>query len=350
MSEDSMVSGSQAAAAAFVAQGGTGGHSASLVSICLEDGTVGLYHTDGKVVVELVAATESAFEEVELARSLLVGLSMTTGVEPQALLDALLRGRATHHEVLWRYLRSSGHSNSNSSCLTLVGEGQDAINVSASEWATAFERLVPQLNGMLDQWDAILRDAGLTSEVSDSLYVLSGKMVDLLVMDHVKVRHGLDPLLVTKQFPQDLGDGTYAELVAHGRDLVASGAIVFDRSITYDLSLRVFGGDIDCSERVDDIVLCEAGSKASEVRGMCWRGPVFMARDDCLTLLAGDKTLEAHVPDACLDVNGFGLVRISASVVDDEVRVLIQGPGDGQPVMLDDARMPVKGWDDGVRG
>lgn len=350
MSEGSMVSGSQAAAAAFVAQGGTGGHSASLVSICLEDGTVGLYHTDGKVVVEPVAAAESTFKEVELARSLLVGLPVTAGVEPQALLDALLRGRATHHKVLQPYLRSRGHSNSNSSCLTLVGEEQDTINVSASEWVTAFERLMPQLNGMLDQWDATVRDAGLTSEVSDSLYVLSGKMVDLLVMDHVKVRLGFNPLLATKQFPQDLGDGTYSELVAHGRDLVASGAIVFDRSIAYDLSLRVFGGDIDCSERVDDIVLCEAGSKASDVRGMCWLGPVFMARDDCLTLLAGDKTLEVHVPDACFDVNGFGLVRISASVVDDEVCVLVRGLGDVQPVMLDDAKVPVEGWDDGIRG
>lgn len=350
MSEGSMVSGSQAAAAAFVAQGGTGGHSASLVSICLEDGTVGLYHTDGKVVVEPVAAAESTFKEVELARSLLVGLPVTAGVEPQALLDALLRGRATHHKVLQPYLRSRGHSNSSSSCLTLVGEEQDTINVSASEWVTAFERLMPQLNGMLDQWDATVRDAGLTSEVSDSLYVLSGKMVDLLVMDHVKVRLGFNPLLATKQFPQDLGDGTYSELVAHGRDLVASGAIVFDRSIAYDLSLRVFGGDIDCSERVDDIVLCEAGSKASDVRGMCWLGPVFMARDDCLTLLAGDKTLEVHVPDACFDVNGFGLVRISASVVDDEVCVLVRGLGDVQPVMLDDAKVPVEGWDDGIRG
>ena len=350
MSEGSMVSGSQAAAAAFVAQGGTGGHSASLVSICLEDGTVGLYHTDGKVVVEPVAAAESTFKEVELARSLLVGLPVTAGVEPQALLDALLRGRATHHKVLQPYLRSRGHSNSNSSCLTLVGEEQDTINVSASEWVTAFERLMPQLNGMLDQWDATVRDAGLTSEVSDSLYVLSGKMVDLLVMDHVKVRLGFNPLLATKQFPQDLGDGTYSELVAHGRDLVASGAIVFDRSIAYDLSLRVFGGDIDHSERVDDIVLCEAGSKASDVRGTRWRGPVFMARDDCLTLLAGDKTLEAHVPDACFDVNGFGLVRISASVVDDEVCVLVRGLGDVQPVMLDDAKVPVEGWDDGIRG
>lgn len=308
MTDIAPVTGAEAAVAALAASKGDALKGAVTLSICTDDGSVGLYRSDGDKVVEPVASSSFANAGAKLADGLAQALDPAGELSGIELVKSLRSYRAQEGSRHGRALRRLDRSGLDGTCLVL--EETEGAQVSASSWVHAYEQVVgPVLDAALKVAGVLSREAGVEGE--PLRVVLSGEIVDAQAMLHVRRGLGSEVRLADRRFPQ-ADDDAFDGLVEVGRKLFEAGQVSRDRRMPFALALAMLGDAQEEGSPAEGFVLFDRGDPVSSVCGERWSEPLFAVLGDAFVLRREGEEVRVTVPEEVLGADGCAVVRVAA--------------------------------------
>lgn len=334
---------SEAVAAAFTYNHERVGEDVVILSICLEDGSVGIYRSDGSKMVEPLVVKSTPFDEIALARELDKALDLAMGTMESMGYEALTSDWRSHDRALQRFERSKGASDD--ICLRMGDESVER-SVSASEWIRAFGEVIsPALAEVMDVADEMLRDISLN--VDETVVVLAGRCADRECMKLIREHFGSDTRLTSDhRFPQGMGDGSAATLVQQGRELLETGAVRRDRRIPVSISvIHLYGGDRSEDLYTPSMQLVEKGEAVSTLTEARWIGPIFGQKGDvlCVDLDSNETPSRIALPGNLFRDVTYTAFWVTAIAKDESILLGIRAKDTSDPIVAEGFEYPLRG-------